>query len=66
MDEIRSILNAMQAEDGLLADQTCAEINAIRQRDYLIIFLTLILALGFRLIMASLYTTVLGRGSSNS
>lgn len=62
MDEIRSILSAMQAEDGLLLTKRVQEINAIRQRDYLIIFLTLILALGFRLISWHLFnTTVLGR-----
>ena len=50
MDEIRSILNAMQTEEGLLLTKRVREINAIRQRDYLVIFLTLILAVVTRLI----------------
>ena len=62
MDEIRAILSAMQAEEGRLLTQRVQEINAIRQRDYLAIFLTLILALGFRLISWHLFnTTVLRR-----
>ena len=62
MDEICAILSAMQAEEGSLLTQRVQEINAIRQRDYLVIFLTLILALGFRLISWHLFnTTVLRR-----
>jgi len=62
MDEMRAILSAMQAEEGRLLTKRVQEINAIRQRDYLAIFLTLILALGFRLISWHLFnTTVLRR-----
>jgi len=57
MDEIRSILSAMQNEEGLLLTQRVQEINAIRQRDYLVIFLILFLALGTRLISWHLLNT---------
>jgi len=57
MDEIRSILSAMQTEEGLLLTKRLQEINAIRQRDYLAIFLILFLALGTRLISWHLFNT---------
>ena len=57
MDEIRSILSAMQNEEGLLLTKRVQEINAIRQRDYLAIFLILFLALGTRLISWHLLNT---------
>jgi hypothetical protein len=50
MDEIRANLNAMQNEEKLLLTERVQEINAIRQRDYLAIFLTLLIGLGTRLI----------------
>ena len=57
MDEIRSILSAMQTEEGLLLTKRLQEINAIRQRDYLAIFFILFLALGTRLISWHLFNT---------
>ena len=57
MDEIRAILDAMQTEEGLLLTKRVQEINAIRQRDYLAIFLILFLALGTRLISWHLLNT---------
>ncbi len=57
MDEVRSILNVMQGEEGFLLTKRVQEINAIRQRDYLAIFLTLILAVGTRLFSWHLFNT---------
>ncbi len=50
MDEIRANLNDMQSEEERLLTERVQEINAIRQRDYSAIFLTLFIGLGTRLI----------------
>lgn len=50
MDEIRANLNLMQAEEGRLLTERVAEINSIRRRDFLAVFLALIVGLGARLI----------------
>ena len=57
MDEIRANLSAMQAEEGRLLSERVQEINAIRQRDYLAVFLVLGVALGARLIAWYLFNT---------
>ncbi len=57
MDEIRPNLSAMQTEEGRLLTERVQEINAIRQRDYLVIFLTLAVALGTRLVSSYLFNT---------
>jgi len=57
MDEIRVNLSAMQAEEGRLLSERVQEINAIRQRDYLAVFLVLGVALGARLIAWYLFNT---------
>jgi hypothetical protein len=47
----------MQAEEGRLLSERVQEINAIRQRDYLAVFLVLGVALGARLIAWYLFNT---------
>lgn len=55
MDEIRATLNTMQREEGQLLTERVQEINAIRQRDYLVIILALFIGLGTRLIARHLF-----------
>jgi CHASE3 domain sensor protein len=55
MDEIRTILNAMQSEEQQLLAERVKEINVIRQRDYLAIILALFIGLGTRLIARYLF-----------
>ena len=50
MDNIRSDLSALQAEEGRLLSERISEINAIRQRDYFAVFLVLVVAVTVRLI----------------
>lgn len=50
MDEIRANLNSMQAEEGHLLTERVEEINAIRRRDFLAVFLALFVGVGTRLI----------------
>lgn len=50
MDEIRVTLNEMQIEEERLLTERIQTINAIRQRDYLVILLALFVGLGTRLI----------------
>lgn len=57
MDEIRANLSATQAEEERLLTERVQEINAIRRRDYLAIFLTLFVGLGTRLIAWYLFNS---------
>lgn len=57
MDEIRANLDAAQTAEWRLLTERVQEINAIRRRDYLAIFLTLIVALGTRLVAWYLFNT---------
>ena len=57
MDEIRANLNTMQNEEELLLIERIQEINAIRQRDYLVIILALVIGLGTRLMARYLLNT---------
>ncbi len=57
MDAIRHILSAMQAEEGRQLSERIERTNAIRRRDYLAVFLALIVAVGTRLIAWLLFTT---------
>lgn len=55
MDEIRANLNAMQTEEGRLLTERIAEINQIRRRDFIAVFLALVVGLGTRLIAWHLF-----------
>jgi CHASE3 domain sensor protein len=55
MDEIRANLNAIQSEEERLLTERVQKINAIRQRDYLVIILALFIGLGTRLIARYLF-----------
>jgi CHASE3 domain sensor protein len=57
MDEIRVNLNSMQAEEGRLLTERVAEINTVRQRDFIAVFLALIVGLGTRLVAWYLFNT---------
>lgn len=57
MDEIRANLNTMQDEEERLLSERVQEINAIRRRDYLAIFLALFIGLGTRLVAWYLFNT---------
>jgi CHASE3 domain sensor protein len=57
MDEIRANLNSMQGEEGRLLSERVEEINSVRQRDFLAVFLTLIVGLGTRLVAWYLFNT---------
>lgn len=57
MDEIRANLNSMQAEEGRLLTERLAEIDSVRRRDFLAVFLALIVGLGTRLIAWYLFKT---------
>ena len=57
MDEIRANLNSMQTEEGHLLTERVAEINSIRQRDFLAVFLALVVGVGTRLIAWYLFKT---------
>jgi CHASE3 domain sensor protein len=57
MDDIRANLNSMQGEEGRLLSERVEEINSVRQRDFLAVFLTLIVGLGTRLVAWHLFNT---------
>ena len=57
MDEIRANLGAAQTAEWRSLTERVQEINAIRRRDYLAVFLTLIVALGTRLVAWYLFNT---------
>lgn len=50
MDQIRANIGATQTAEWRLLTQRVQEINAIRRRDYLALFLTLVVGLGTRLV----------------
>jgi CHASE3 domain sensor protein len=50
MDTIRNLLGQMQAEESERLAQRIGEINDIRRRDYLIVFITVLLALMTRIL----------------
>lgn len=45
MDQIRNNLNAINSKEGILLSERVQEINSIRKRDYMAIFLTLTVAI---------------------
>lgn len=57
MDQIRANINAAYTQENQLLSDRLAEINAIRNRDYLAVFLTLVVGLGTRLVAWYLFNT---------
>ncbi|MDQ2995615.1 MAG: CHASE3 domain-containing protein [Chloroflexota bacterium] len=57
MDHIRANVLATHTQEAQLLNERVQEINAIRQRDYLAVFLTLIVALGTRFVAWYLFNT---------
>lgn len=57
MDEIRAILGTMEARESELLAERIGEINTIRRRDYLVIFLTIVIAFITRLLSWYLFDT---------
>jgi CHASE3 domain sensor protein len=55
MDEIRNRLGDMQSRDAELLTEKIEEINSIRKRDYLLVFVTLLIGLLMRLIAFYLF-----------
>lgn len=55
MDEIRSRLGEMQTRDAELLTEKIEEINSIRKRDYILVFVTLLLGLLMRLVSFYLF-----------
>lgn len=55
MDEIRTNVSAMQNKEEVLLSNRISEINAIRNRDYVIIFVTLLIAMLVRAIAFYLF-----------
>lgn len=49
MDEIRALIGAMTDEEGELLTDRIEEINSIRRRDYIVIFITLFLGFATRI-----------------
>ncbi len=62
MDSIRTNAGAMEQEEETLLNDRIEEMNAVRQRDYLAVFLTLIVGFGSRLLAWHLFETgIVGR-----
>jgi hypothetical protein len=57
MDEIRTQIGVTQTAQWRLLTERVQEINAIRRRDYLAVFLTLVVGLGTRLVAWYLFNT---------
>lgn len=57
MDEIRSLLGNMEANESTRLTERISEINSIRKRDYILVFITLSIALFTRLTSWFLFKT---------
>lgn len=57
MDQIRSNLNAINSKEGLLLSERVQEINFIRKRDYMAIFITLSVAILSRFVLWYFFKT---------
>ncbi len=55
MDEIRAAIAAMQNKEATLLSDRIEEINSIRNRDYIVIFVTLLIGVAVRVVSFYLF-----------